>query len=233
MISIKSPFTYPVVKDESTTENGRVYFIRHNNFEYDPLYSVTTIISRMSNVKDAVEEWKNLIGHDKANQIISKSTNIGDRMHDILHYRLTETPNYENKFKKNFLFEVANKLANNIQSNYLEKKLTELWGSETPLFIPQLYAGRADLIGVYNGKPSIIDFKNSYKDKKEEHMENYFLQSAAYAVAHNYLYNTDIDQFVILFGNSTDFTVSERIVTGDEFNYWKNRWLNILKDFFE
>lgn len=232
-IKINKQFTYPTVLKESTTEKGRVYFVEHEGIKYDPLYSVTTIISKQSpEVKQSVQEWKNVIGHDKAEQIINNSLNVGNRMHDILHYRLTEKPNYESLFKKNYLFKLASKLADRIQETYLEANLDEIWGAEEPLFVPDLYAGRADLIGIYNGKPSIIDFKNGYKDKKEEYMDNYFKQSAAYALAHNYLFDTEIDQFVILFANSTDQTVQEKIFTGDDFKYWKDEWLSTLNSFF-
>ena len=61
-----------------------------------------------------------------------------------------------------------------------------------------LYAGTTDLVGVYNGKPSIIDYKQTNKPKKTEWIHDYFIQCAAYAAAHNELFGTDIKQIIIL-----------------------------------
>ena len=65
------------------------------------------------------------------------------------------------------------------------------------IFSPQLYAGTTDLVGVYKGKPTITDFKQTNKPKKREWIDDYFLQGAAYALAHNELYETKIEQIAI------------------------------------
>ena len=68
--------------------------------------------------------------------------------------------------------------------------LQEIWGSEVTLWYPGLYAGATDVVGVYDYEDSIIDFKQSNKPKRKEWIEDYFMQSAAYAMAHNQVYNT-------------------------------------------
>jgi genome maintenance exonuclease 1 len=89
-------------------------------------------------------------------------------------------------------------MATRIIEEYLDPNLDEWWGSEVGLFYPELYAGTTDLVGVFAGVPSIIDFKQTNKPKKTEWIEDYFLQAAAYAAAHNVVHNTNIRQGVIL-----------------------------------
>ena len=76
--------------------------------------------------------------------------------------------------------------------------LSEIWGSEVTLYYPGLYAGATDLVGVYDYEDSIIDFKQSNKPKRREWIEDYCMQMAAYAMAHNQVHRTEITQGVIL-----------------------------------
>ena len=76
--------------------------------------------------------------------------------------------------------------------------LNEIWGSEVVLYYPDKYAGATDVVGIYNGRESIIDFKQSNKPKKREWVDDYFIQLGAYAMAHNKVYDTKIKQGVIL-----------------------------------
>jgi len=76
--------------------------------------------------------------------------------------------------------------------------LDEIWGSEVVLYYPELYAGATDVVGIYNGEESIIDFKQTNKPKKREWIDDYFIQLGAYAMAHNYVYNTKIQSGIIL-----------------------------------
>ena len=76
--------------------------------------------------------------------------------------------------------------------------ITEVWGSEVHLYYPEKYAGTTDLVGLYKGKPAIVDFKQTNRPKKREWVQDYLMQLAAYAQAHNKLFDTDIQQGVIL-----------------------------------
>jgi len=227
----KEKYDYPTVVKESTGKAGRVYFIELNGVKYDPVYSVTTILSRMSDKKEIIEEWKRTIGHKNAQQILDKSLNFGNCMHDILYHQIVGTPDYEKLFKQNFIFKVAGDMAKKIWEVGL-KDVDEVWGAEVPLFVPECYAGRTDLVGTYKGATSIIDFKNAYKDKKEEHMEDYFTQAAAYAVAHDYLFNTNIEQCVIFVANSSNITAKKVIKAGDDFKFYKDKWIDILDQYY-
>jgi len=61
-------------------------------------------------------------------------------------------------------------------------------------------AGTVDLVGVYDGKPAVIDYKTSYREKGEAEIEDYFLQATFYALAHNEMHRTEIDKIVIILG---------------------------------
>ena len=83
--------------------------------------------------------------------------------------------------------------------------LEEVWGSEVTLYYPGLYAGQTDVVGVYNGRESIIDFKQTNKPKQREWIDDYFVQLAAYAMAHNHVYDTKIQSGIILMCSKDGF----------------------------
>ena len=109
-------------------------------------------------------------------------------------------------------------------------KVDEVWGSEVHLYYPDLYAGTTDLVGVHNGVPAIMDFKQTNKPKKEEWIDNYKLQGAAYALAHNHIYETDISKIVIMMC-SRDLQYQEFIVEGEAFDYWSKAWSDRLMQY--
>ena len=76
--------------------------------------------------------------------------------------------------------------------------ITEIWGLETPLYYPSLFAGTTDVVGLYNGIPSIIDFKTAKKMRKRSEIGDYAAQLGAYAVCHDEKYGTDIQQGVVM-----------------------------------
>jgi genome maintenance exonuclease 1 len=99
----------------------------------------------------------------------------------------------------------------------------EAWGTEIPLLYPGRYAGTSDFIGVYKGKPCIVDFKQTNKMKRRAWIEDYFVQLAAYAVAHNHRHQTEINQGVILMV-SQEGEVQEFVSVGREFDGYCDQW---------
>ena len=112
------------------------------------------------------------------------------------------------------------------------KDLEEIWGSEVTLFYPGLYAGQTDLCGIYTGRESIIDFKQTNKPKRREWIEDYFIQSAAYAMAHDVIYNTCVDQGVILMCSKDGF-FQKFTSTGKEFTGYKHKFLAKVDQFYQ
>ena len=112
----------------------------------------------------------------------------------------------------------------------LVNDIDEVWGLESGLILDGLYAGTADCIGVYNGKESLIDFKTAKKVKPKEWIEDYFLQCAAYANAHNVMYDTKIEQIVILMVDRNQ-EYKKFIVNNREFDHYTNKWKQRLIKF--
>ena len=101
--------------------------------------------------------------------------------------------------------------------------IDEMWGSEVHLFHPKIYAGTTDLVGVYKGKPAIMDFKQTNKPKKKEWVDDYYLQLTAYALAHNELYGTNIRSGHI-FMCSRDFQYQQFDLLEEDFAQWESKW---------
>ena len=86
-------------------------------------------------------------------------------------------------------------------------------------------------VGVHNGEDAIIDFKTSKKIKKEEWVEDYYLQCCAYALAHNEMYNTNIKKGVILMV-SRDIKFKEYIIEGARFEMYCDLWTQRLEEYY-
>ena len=102
---------------------------------------------------------------------------------------------------------------------------------EATLYYPNKYAGTTDCIGIYEGKETIIDFKQSNKPKKEEYIEDYFLQLGAYSLAHNAVYNSRIAQGVILLC-TVDNLFQDFKIEGDQLTKYQNRFLEKVEQFY-
>ena len=192
LVRFKEKFDYKPINRKQTTE-GRKYQTPDGN----AVASVTTILDKTKpeEKKQALQEWRNRVGHKEAAAITSEAANRGTSMHSHLENWLAFG---EIQDKSNLVHQQSGKMATKIIEEYLDPNLKEWWGSEVGLFYPELYAGTTDLVGLYGGVPSIIDFKQTNKPKKTEWVEDYFLQAAAYSQAHNAVYGTDIRQGVIL-----------------------------------
>ncbi len=97
---------------------------------------------------------------------------------------------------------------------------------------PDKYAGTADLIGIYKGNETIIDFKQANRPKKADYIQDYFLQLGAYTLAHNVVYKTNISSGVILLF-TVDNLFQDFIIEGSELLMYQNLFLGRLKMFNE
>ena len=169
---------------------------RHYEIGEQKLPSVTTILqATQSDEKKAIlSKWRQNVGENKAEEIKNEAANRGTIMHRILEGYLLG----QNHADFSDLGQQAGSMANVILESGIRGQLDEIWGSEITVYYPGLYAGATDLAGIYNGRESIIDFKQSNKPKRKEWIEDYFLQLAAYAMAHNHVYGTNIQSGVVL-----------------------------------
>jgi len=194
------------------------------------LPSVTTILDATKSEEKIkiLQDWRNRVGHKKAVDITTEAASRGTRMHKWL----------ENYIKTGVLGEPGSNpyskqshlMASSIISHGLVK-CSELWGSEVSLYYPKIYAGTTDLIGVHDGSEAILDHKQTNKPKKREWVEDYFLQLAAYATAHNEVYGTKIRKGVV-FMCSADNQYQEFIVEGNEFDQYTDLWFKRLEEYY-
>jgi len=215
-------FTYP--KSTRSIINGS----RHYVLDGSNLPSVTTILKATQSEEDkaGIAAWKERVGHKEAERIKNEASNRGSSMHSCIEQFLL------GKFNLDLLEEEnkSKKMAEEIIDNGLKNKLSEIWGAEATVYYPGKYGGTADCIGVYEGKETILDFKQSNKPKKEEYIEDYFLQLGAYSLAHNTVYNSRITQGVILLC-TVDRLFQDFKIEGNELINFQNQFLERVEQF--
>ena len=126
----------------------------------------------------------------------------------------------------------SKKMAVEIIDNGLKNKLSEIWGTEATVYYPGKYAGTADCIGIYEGKETILDFKQSNKPKKQEFILDYLLQGSGYSLAHNTVYNTKITQGIILLC-TVDNLFQDFKIQGDQLKEYQNKLLEKVDQFYK
>ena len=202
---------------------------RHYSINQENLPSVTTILkaTESEEKKAKLAEWKNRVGYKQAEIISREATSRGSSMHDYLEKFLLGKLNMD-LLGDNTCEKI---MADQIIENGLRDKLSEIWGCEATLYYPGKYAGAADCIGIYENKETIIDFKQSNKPKKDEWIDDYYLQCAAYAMAHNTVYGSNITQAAILL--CTKDNIFQRfIIDGDRFKDYQKQFMEKVEQFY-
>ena len=203
---------------------------RHYAVNQESLPSVTTILKETESEekKAKLAEWKERVGFKQAEIIKQEASSRGSSMHDYLEKFLL------GKLNMDLLGDNTREkmMADQIIENGLRNKLEEIWGCEATLYYPGKYAGAADCIGVYENKETIIHFKQSNKPKKDEWIEDYYLQCAAYGLAHNTVYGSNISQAVILLCTK-DNMFQRFIIDGEKFNDYQKKFLLKVEQFYE
>lgn len=215
-MKLTNTFTYNEFEC-TTLATGRHYLV--NNI---PLPSVTTVLSSTKDTTH-LDQWVASVGKDEAERIKNEASTLGSAMHSNIEQFIFSQPMSGSYMAKT--------LANLIIKNGL-KNVTDIWGVESSLFYEPLYAGRCDMIALHNNIPSIIDFKNSKEIKKKEWIEDYFLQLAAYAWAHNKMFDTTISRGVIMMA-TRNAQYLEFIIEGDEFEYYRDKWIDRLSMYYD
>jgi genome maintenance exonuclease 1 len=192
--------------------------------------SVTTILDKTKPAESrlALANWKKAVGEVKAQEIVTEAASRGTRMHTYLENYIKGEPLKEtvtNPYAQQSLDMAKIVVAQGFP------KIKEVWGSEVPLYFPELYAGTTDCVGIHDGDESILDFKQTNKPKKLEWIDDYFLQLTAYALAHNEIHGTNIRKGVILMC-SKDYAYQEFILEPKDFDYWTNRWCDRVSEYY-
>ncbi len=193
-----------------------------NNLRYYCLSEELNVPSVTSIIRASKPAHNNAIQNK-----ITTPMEIGDMMHRYLQHYLTDTPNSIIKTSNSFL---AESLAQIVIDNLI-LKLDEIWGSEVSVFYMDKYAGTIDLIGVYDGQICVIDYKSSYKTRTMDELEDFFIQCAAYVIAHDWQYNTNIDSMMI-FQVTRDGDFEQNLLHSNQMEIYKRKWFNKLESFY-
>ena len=210
------------------TVRSSVDGVRKYDVNDEKLPSVTTILkaTESEDKKESLARWKNKVGEVEADRIKNTAALRGTAMHTYLEH-------YVKGGNVLDLTDVGRE-ASSMGETIINKgfsDLEEVWGVECTLHYPGLYAGQTDMCGIYQGRESIIDFKQSNKPKRDEWIDDYKLQLVAYAMAHDQVYGTEIEQGVILMCTPDNF-FQRFIVNGSEFREWKWEWLRKIDQYY-
>ena len=226
-------FIYP--KSQREIINGK----RHYDIKAQKLPSVTTILSATQSeekqaslaawrfrLKDSFIKLPDGTLVNEADHITKEATDRGSSMHEILE-KYVQGQGYLDLTPTDLN---AHNMAIKIIQNGLSN-VTEYYGLEATLYYPGLYAGATDMVGVHKGQDAIIDFKQTNKVKKKEWIQDYCLQLAAYAMAHNFIYKTSITKGVIMMC-SKDLYYQEFVIEGAELQKYKHEFLRKVGQYY-
>tara|TARA_B100000029_G_scaffold511141_1_gene604356 strand:- start:99 stop:779 length:681 start_codon:yes stop_codon:yes gene_type:complete len=207
----------------ATDHGSRIYDISG-----EKLPSVTTILGKTHPPEKAkkLAEWRARKGEEEADKIMNLSSLRGTSMHKFIE-AYVEQKGYED------LTEIgleAKPMAQKIIEIGLSP-VSEWYGSEVTLFYPGLYAGATDLVCMHDNMETIIDFKQANKPKRKEWIDDYFMQVAAYAMAHDHVYGSKIKQAIVMIC-TPDLYYHEFKIQDEELRHWKHRFLVRLNMFY-
>ena len=229
-------FNYTPISRESV-EGKRLYATPDGS----KVPSVTTILDKTKSAEkmQALMEWKKRVGEAKAQEITTEAAGRGSRMHKFLEdYVIQGTINEpgSNPFSQH-----SHIMAKTVIEHGL-KHVNEIWGVEIPLYYPGIYAGTTDGVGLHLNDESILDYKQTNKPKKEEYIEDYYLQLTAYALAHNEVHKTNIRKGVVLMcvkppeispGKWGTPQYQEFILKPEDFGYWEKKWWDRVEQYYK
>jgi genome maintenance exonuclease 1 len=190
------------------------------------LPSVTTVLGKTKN-QQFLKDWKAKVGEAEAERIKNLSSKRGTSMHKFLEHYILGT-GYDDLTG---LGQEAKSMAEKIIEIGLAP-VEEYYGSEVTMYYPGLYAGSTDLVCSHNGVDAIVDFKQANRPKKREWIEDYYLQIAAYAMAHDYVHKSAIQKGVIMIC-TPDLYYQEYVIEGPELRQYKHKFLKRLDTYHE
>ena len=205
----------------SDDEGKRTYDVKGTK-----LPSVTTILARTKD-QGFLKKWKAKVGEAQAEAIKNISSKRGTSMHKFIEAYILGR-GYEDLTS---LGQQAKTMAHKV----IEMGLTpvdEYYGSEVTLYYPGLYAGSTDLVCVHNNMDTIIDFKQANSPKRKEWIGDYYMQIAAYAMAHDYIHGSTIQQGIIMVC-TPDLYMQEFKFRDAELRMWKHKFLARLNEYYE
>jgi genome maintenance exonuclease 1 len=174
-------------------EDGKRLYVTDEGNRYP---SVTTVLSYLS--AKSIRQWKERVGHEVANRISSGAARNGTAVHNVAEKYVLNDPTWKDEMP------IAIDQFLRIKP-YLDENVTEIYGVELRMYSDELQtAGTADLICLYNGVPTVLDFKTSRRRKSKDDILSYFMQGTAYSIMVKEHYGVDIEQIVILMAVTDD-----------------------------
>jgi hypothetical protein len=190
------------------------------------LPSVTTVLGKTKDTS-FLDSWIKRKGKTEAERIKNESSTRGTSMHKYLeNYVLGK--GYEDLTD---LGQETKRMAQKVIEVGLAP-VSEYFGSEVTLYYPGLYAGQTDLVGLHNDKETIIDFKQANRPKREEWIGDYKLQAGAYAMAHDYVHGSSIEQCIIMIC-TPDLYYQEFRIDGVNLRRAKHDFLRRLDQYYD
>ena len=169
-----------------TIGGKRVYEIGDEKYP-----SISTICSFRN--RKSIAEWRARVGDAEANKISKRATTAGTTVHSMIEDYLNnelDLDKYADKHLAKILF---------VQAKGMLSRINNIHFQEAPLYSHEFaIAGRVDCIAEFDGKLSIIDFKTSSKEKKEEWIEGYLVQETGYAKMYEERSGIKVEQIVTL-----------------------------------
>ena len=212
---------YNYVKASRSTEHGT----RHYNVDGTKLPSVTAILDKTKD-KSFLDKWRAKVGDEEAERIKNHSSKRGTSMHKFIEKHITGA-GYDDLTT---IGQEARPMAQKIIDVGLTP-ITEYYGSEISLYYPGLFAGSTDLVCIHNGKETIVDFKQANRAKREDWIQDYFLQIGAYAMAHDYVHGSNIEQGVIMVC-TPDLYFQEFRFEGEQMREYRHEFLARLNQYY-
>jgi PD-(D/E)XK nuclease superfamily len=232
MTLLKEKFVYTAI-DRKSEAGRRLYALPDGS----KVPSVTTILDKTKSQEkiDALNAWKKRVGEAKAQEIVTEAAGRGTRMHKFLEdYVKTGVVNEPGSNPYSI---ESHKMAKVVIAQGL-CHVNEVWGVEVPLYYPGLYAGTTDGCGLHLNDQSILDYKQTNKPKKEEWIEDYYLQLTAYALAHNKVHGTNIRKGVVLMcvkprTEDEEPVYQEFILKPQDFDSWEAKWWDRVERYYQ
>ena len=221
---MKKSNKYNYIQGKQITDpdsGNRVY-----DFNGSRLPSVTTVLGQTKN-QQFLKDWKDRVGKEEAERIKNLSSRRGTAMHKFLENHI-QGIGYDDLTPIGC---EAKPMAEKIIEKGFES-VEEYYGSEVMLHYPGLFAGSTDLICLHDGLETIVDFKQSNRPKKKEWIEDYYIQVAAYAMAHDEVYRSTIRQAVIMIC-TPDLYYQEFKIQDIDLRSYKHKWLKRLDMYHE
>ena len=223
-MKVVKKYVYP----RSTRAN--IAGLRHYSVDgqEEKLPSVTTVLGQTQpkEKQESLDRWRQKVGLREAQKITRDAAIRGTAMHKYLEDLILG----QRSLDLTDLGQQAQTMAEIIVERGLND-CSEIYGTEAVLYYPGLYAGSCDLVAKYKDKVSIIDFKQTNKPKQREWIGDYFLQMAAYGMAHDAVYGTSIEQGVIMMCSKDGF-YQQFMIEGEEFRDAKHKFLGRLDEFY-